>query len=50
MNVGAVETPSAPNRVALLWRARAPARLLMAHLYRDLSVKSLYTDRKYNGG
>ena len=22
----------------------------MAHLYRDLSVKSLYTDRKYDGG
>ena len=24
--------------------------IYMAHLYRDLSVKSLYTDRKYNGG
>jgi hypothetical protein len=22
----------------------------MAHLYRDLSVKSLYTDRAYEGG
>ena len=32
-------------------RERLPRKIIyMAHLYRDLSVKSLYTDRKYNGG
>ena len=30
--------------------ARPLAATIMAHLYRDVSVKSLYTDRKFNGG